>query len=221
MATIPKILPVFPLTGVIIPPGAVLPFAIFEPRYIAMMEDVMKNGRYLIITQPKGEEGKGKFPPLYNIGTLCKVVFFDEENPSRYRITAMGMQRLKLEKEQAMKKGYRRFSFQRKGFEQDLLKDDFEIADRKAFFSILSKYLERFERDISWDDFKKLDDEKILLVVMITFPFTSAEKQALLEAKNSHERFDLLVALLEMAMKDRELGKKSGFWDDAERRVLQ
>ena len=56
---------------------------------------------------------------------------------------------------------------------------------------------------------------------MITFPFTSAEKQALLETKNSSERFDLLVALLEMAMKDRELGRKSGFWDDAERRILQ
>ena len=58
MATIPKILPVFPLSGVIIPPGAVLPFSIFEPRYIAMIEDVMKHGRYLIITQPKGRKEK-------------------------------------------------------------------------------------------------------------------------------------------------------------------
>ena len=232
MVTIPKILPVFPLSGVIIPPGAVLPFTIFEPRYLAMLEDVLKNGRYLIMVQPKGDKGgdrgdhggkekKEKFPPLYKVATLCKVVLFDEDTPSRYRITLMGLQRLLLEKEQAMKKGYRRFTLQRKEYSDDLLNDDFRISDRKIFFSVLSTYLERFEKDINWSDFEKLDDEKILLVVMITFPFAPAEKQALLEAKNTSARFDLLMTLLNMAIKDKGPSKKTGFWEEAEKRVLQ
>ncbi|MDI9313099.1 MAG: LON peptidase substrate-binding domain-containing protein [Hydrotalea sp.] len=236
MSAIPNILPVFPLSGVIIPPGAVFPLTVFESRYVAMLEDVLKNGRYLIMVQPKGDSlghekgeevvsgGKGKFPSLYNVATLCKVVLFDENSPSRYRITAMGLQRLVPGKEKAMKRGYRRFTFQRKQYIRDLLNDNFRITDRKNFFTLLSRYLERFEKDVNYDDFEKLDDEKILFVVMTTFPFSPAEKQALLEAKNTHERFELLVALLEMDIKDqsnRVDSKKVGFWGGVKKRILQ
>ncbi|MGI9461432.1 MAG: LON peptidase substrate-binding domain-containing protein [Alphaproteobacteria bacterium] len=221
MVTIPKTLPVFPISGVIVPPGAVLPFNIFEPRYLAMLEDVLKNGRYIIMAQPKDGNQGDKSPELYLVATLCKVVFFDEDSPSRYRITVMGMQRIVLEKELAMKRGYRRFAFKRKDYLEDLLNDDFHLPDRKNFFSILSLYLQRFKKMIDWDDFHKLEDEKILLVVMITFPFLPAEKQALLEAKNAKDRYELLVALLDMAIKDYGRFKDADPWDDNEKIILQ
>jgi len=36
---LPEILPIFPLTGVMLLPGTVLPLHIFEPRYRNMIED--------------------------------------------------------------------------------------------------------------------------------------------------------------------------------------
>ncbi len=221
MATIPKILPVFPLSGVIVPPGAILPFNIFEPRYVAMVEDVLKNGRYIIVTQPRDRESQDKQPALYQVATLCKIVFFDEDSPSRYHVTMLGMQRIILEKEQPMKRGYRRFAFQRSDYLDDLLNNEFLLPDRKKFFSTLSLYLERFEKIIDWDDFQKLDDEKILLVVMITFPFLPAEKQALLEAKTTKQRYDMLMSLLEMSIKDRGRYANIEFWGENEKRILQ
>ncbi len=221
MATIPKILPVFPLSGVIVPPGAILPFNIFEPRYVAMVEDVLKNGRYIIVTQPRDRESRDKQPALYQVATLCKIVFFDEDSPSRYHVTMLGMQRIILEKEQPMKRGYRRFSFKRSDYLDDLLNNEFLLPDRKKFFSTLSLYLERFEKIIDWDDFQKLDDEKILLVVMITFPFLPAEKQALLEAKNTKQRYDMLMSLLEMSIKDRGRYTSIESWGENEKRILQ
>ena len=41
----PEILPVFPLTGVMMLPGTVLPLHIFEPRYRAMVEDAQQGDK--------------------------------------------------------------------------------------------------------------------------------------------------------------------------------
>ena len=46
---LPEVLPIFPLTGVMLLPGTVLPLHIFEPRYRAMVEDTLdgaKSKRY-------------------------------------------------------------------------------------------------------------------------------------------------------------------------------
>lgn len=47
-ADLPETLPVFPLPGALLLPRARLPLHIFEPRYLAMLEDVMKTSHRLI-----------------------------------------------------------------------------------------------------------------------------------------------------------------------------
>ena len=51
-ADLPPRIPVFPLRGAILLPRATLPLNIFEPRYLAMIDDVMSGGRVLGILQP-------------------------------------------------------------------------------------------------------------------------------------------------------------------------
>ena len=41
-ADLPDIVPVFPLPGALLLPRSRLPLHIFEPRYLQMMEDVLK-----------------------------------------------------------------------------------------------------------------------------------------------------------------------------------
>ena len=48
----PEILPVFPLTGVLLLPGMVLPLHIFEPRYRAMVADALAGGGHIGMVQP-------------------------------------------------------------------------------------------------------------------------------------------------------------------------
>ncbi|HAW46371.1 MAG TPA: ATP-dependent protease, partial [Roseovarius sp.] len=45
---LPEIIPVFPLPGALLLPRARLPLHLFEPRYLAMLEDVLKTRERLI-----------------------------------------------------------------------------------------------------------------------------------------------------------------------------
>jgi len=61
-------IPVFPLTGVILLPHSQLPLNIFEPRYLAMIDHVLKHDRLLGIVQPNlaaqasGDDADGHGP---------------------------------------------------------------------------------------------------------------------------------------------------------------
>ena len=52
-ADLPASIPVFPLRGVILLPRASLPLNLFEPRYLAMIEDVIAGSRIIGIIQPE------------------------------------------------------------------------------------------------------------------------------------------------------------------------
>ena len=63
---LPKTIPVFPLSNFIIFPDTSVPLNIFEPRYIKMIDDIMKSNRMLGMIQPK-KSGELKKPDLYKI----------------------------------------------------------------------------------------------------------------------------------------------------------
>ena len=50
---LPNKIPVFPISNFIIFPKTTVPLSIFEPRYIEMIDDSMKNSRMIGMIQPK------------------------------------------------------------------------------------------------------------------------------------------------------------------------
>ena len=50
---LPNKVPIFPLSNFIIFPEITVPLNIFEPRYIKMVDDCMKNLRMIGMIQPK------------------------------------------------------------------------------------------------------------------------------------------------------------------------
>ena len=72
---LPDIVPIFPLGGVLLLPGAPLPLHIFEPRYRAMTRDAIAAGGYIAMIQPNGEMGDDPMnPPVYGTACLGKIV---------------------------------------------------------------------------------------------------------------------------------------------------
>ncbi len=56
---LPETIPVFPLPGALLLPRARLPLNLFEPRYLQMLDDVLKTEHRLIgMVQPYGAAGK-------------------------------------------------------------------------------------------------------------------------------------------------------------------
>ena len=55
---LPKVIPIFPLSGALLLPKGCLPLNIFEPRYLSMTDFALGNGRFIGMIQPKTGEGK-------------------------------------------------------------------------------------------------------------------------------------------------------------------
>ena len=102
---LPSKIPVFPLSNFIIFPETTVPLNIFEPRYIQMIDDVMKHERIIGMVQPK--EVNNKNPKLYDIGCAGKITSFHETEDGRYLIIINVVCRFKILNEPTTNKLYR------------------------------------------------------------------------------------------------------------------
>ena len=106
---LPGEFPVFPLPGALLLPRGKLPLNIFEPRYLAMTEDALGQGRMFGMIQPDPilpETDTG--PGLFRVGCLGRLSSFSETDDGRYLITLTGVIRFAIAAEVAMRRGYRR-----------------------------------------------------------------------------------------------------------------
>src|ERR1700760_497301 len=106
---LPSEFAVFPLPGVLLLPRGKLPLNIFEPRYLAMIEDSLGAGRMFAMIQPdlaSPETANG--PPLYRTGCLGRLSSFSETEDGRLLITLTGLARFFIASEIDMRHGYRR-----------------------------------------------------------------------------------------------------------------
>ena len=100
-ADLPQRIPVFPLRGAILLPRATLPLNVFEPRYLAMLDDVMSGSRVLGIVQPAsaaraGVAAPASRSPLRRVGCVGRVTTYQELDDGRLAIALTGVARCAL-----------------------------------------------------------------------------------------------------------------------------
>ena len=103
----PEQLAIFPLNGALLLPGGRLPLHIFEPRYVAMVEDAMASGRSFGMIQ-EDRSGRDEDPALYRVGCLGRISSFSETEDGRYLVTLTGVIRFDVMRELLSHRGYRR-----------------------------------------------------------------------------------------------------------------
>lgn len=203
---LPRDLPVFAVSGAIILPKGTSPFMVFEPRYIAMVDDALGAGRLFALVQPRGEhDGAGTVPGLYDTGTLARITAFGETGDGRYLITAAGICRFRLAGEVAGRSGYRRVLADYTPYAEDLSGGDTGPVDRRALLGIVRAYLGGLGMSADIAQLEKADDADLSVRLAMACPFTPAEKQALLEAASHAERCRLMTTLIQ-----RELLNEGG-----------
>ena len=92
MIKLPNIIPVFPLSNFILFPKTSVPLNIFEPRYIAMIDDSMKTNKMIGLIQPK-KNNINSIHDLYDVGCLGKITSFKDTSDGRYLIDLSGLTR--------------------------------------------------------------------------------------------------------------------------------
>ena len=196
---LPQVIAVFPLDGALLLPHAQLPLQVFEPRYVAMVDDVMAADRIIgmVQTRPGGDPER---PGLQPIGCAGKITTFSETNDGRYLITLTGLSRFRIREELTIQTPYRQTRVDFMPFETDLEPPHGEDDgfDRMKLLAALKGYLERRSLDVDWETAKAAPAEALVNSLAMALPFDPAEKQALLEAPRLNERREALVALMEI-----------------------
>jgi Lon protease-like protein len=119
---IPEVIPVFPLPRALLLPRAELPLNIFEPRYLQMIEDVIRGERVIGMIQPnEPEEGASQVPPLYPVGCAGRLTNFAESGDGRYQVVLTGITRFRVLEEVTVTTPYRQCKVDYTIFGEDLV----------------------------------------------------------------------------------------------------
>ena len=196
---LPKKIPVFPLSNFIIFPKTAVPLNIFEPRYIDMINDSMKNNKLIGMIQPKTLKNlMNKIPELHQIGCLGKITTFQETDDGRYLIELKGIIRFEIIEEVLSNKKYRECQVNFKNYYHDLdnQKEEIKFSDLELIFKDLKNLFEKKGYVINWKALEKQSLDETINALAMASPFSLEEKQILLETKNLSLRKTKIAEIL-------------------------
>jgi uncharacterized protein len=197
----PDTIPVFPLPGALLLPRSRLPLHIFEPRYLAMIEDCMKTRHRLIgMIQPRDVPGSDE-KRLNAIGCAGRLTGFSETEDGRYMITLSGMSRFRVKEEVQGFTPYRRCLVDWSDFGRDIgPEEDDKGLNKDALIALLTRYFEASGLSTDWPSLREAEPELLINSLSMLCPFSPEDKQALLEAPSLRTRRETLVTLIEFAL---------------------
>jgi Lon protease-like protein len=194
---LPDILPIFPLTGVLLLPRGRLPLNIFEPRYLAMFRDAMAGEKLIGMVQPSDPPIRELNPAIYQTGCAGRITNFSETEDGRFLLTLTGVSRFRVKEELPLLSGYRRVVADWQDFAGDR-DPDAAGFDRARLVEGLRTFFTQRQVQADWEAIDKAPGEHLVTSIAMMCPFAPNEKQALLEARTLGERAHLLTALIEM-----------------------
>src|SRR4051794_28391234 len=106
---LPDVIPVFPLPGALLLPRGQMPLNIFEPRYLAMIDDAFRSGLRLIgmVQLDDSNSARKHEPSLYKVGCVGRITQMAESGDGRYLIQLTGVARFRIEEELEVGTAYR------------------------------------------------------------------------------------------------------------------
>jgi len=219
LADFPAELGLFPLDEALLLPQGRLPLNVFEPRYVALVEDALASNRLIGMIQPRPLEGMGDTgpgddtvtdpgmddgysdtPPLYGIGCVGRITAMTERVDGTYAITLTGIARFRLLRETALRRGYRVGRIDVSSFVSDLTDSGDDIPfDREGLLNALHDFCEAQGVSTHWEALRQMDDAALLVTLPMICPFGTAPRQMMLEAPTPAARAQILRNLLDGA----------------------
>jgi len=183
-------IPLFPLPGVVLMPGTMLPLHIFEARYRAMVADALASDRTIgmAMLYPGWESG-GEDPRIYSVGGAGEIVESEELEDGRYNILLEGRFRYRVV-EESPANPYRvaRVEEIRSVPFSDRAEEDRVTRAAAALFTSVSAQLE-----LPPLPEEALSPERLASEIALRLRYTPPELQAILEADSLASRFETLA----------------------------
>ncbi len=200
--SLPDVVPVFAVPGAILLPGGHLPLIVFEPRYIALVDDALGAGRLFGLVQPhdgisRPAEG------LHPVGTLARISAFGETGDGRYLITASGLCRFRVTGETEGRGGYRRVAVDYAPYDYDFENRPVTLPEGDRLMALVRARLGDLGLDTDIEALGVLPDGELTDRMAMVCPFPAEDKQVLLEAPTQAERCRLMIGIIQRELLDR------------------
>jgi Lon protease-like protein len=202
-ADLPETIPVFPLAGALLLPRGQMPLNIFEPRYLEMVDDALRDSHRLIgMIQPDSAHSESaERPSLYKVGCVGRITQLAETGDARYLLQLTGVARYRVVEELKVATAYRQCVVDFTAFGDDFVaRRGEELVDRKAVLDALTAFLKANNLKADWQGVENAPNEALVNALAMMSPFDPAEKQAMLEAPDLKTRAEILVAVTEIAL---------------------
>jgi Lon protease-like protein len=195
---LPASFPIFPLSKALLLPRGQLPLNVFEPRYLAMIDDAMKGPRIIGMIQP---DPRAAAPGLFPVGCVGRITQLAETGDGRYLLTLTGIARFKVIEEIVALTPYRQCRADFSPFFIDFSPSAGEdLVDREEVLRTLRDFAESNDLQLDWGSINEAPNEALVNALSMMSPFGAREKQALLEAQDLKGRADVLVAITEIEL---------------------
>lgn len=192
-------MPLFPLNALVCPAGK-LPLRIFEQRYLDMMKLCMKEEHGFVVVMLKdGEEvdgpgGQGTQAQLYEIGTLVRIIDFDQDDDGILRIVVEGERRVRVKSPEKLPNG------QWSGEIETLAEENYvplpeEFHELKAVLEALVAHpiVKELDMEIDYRDGRQIGWRLTELL-----PLDNPQKQYLYELEDPLSRLEEISTQLDM-----------------------
>lgn len=199
-----ELLPIFPLSNVVLFPRVKTPLHLFEPRYRQLARDVLQGERRIgmVVVRPEHVDEMPGNPPIYPVGCAGVITESQRLPDGRYNLVLLGEHRVRIVAEEPRDESrlYRIAQVVR-------LTETYPETERTrvarlraaivADVALLVRHAQP-DRSHAFDPelFAGVDDETFVNAVANAFAFPAEEKQALLEAENVPERYARLASAL-------------------------
>ncbi len=185
--------PVFPLNGAILFTKTNLPLNIFEQKYLDMVDYSLSKDRCIGMIQTKEDDS------LYEIGCLGKIVGFNETSDNRYLINLLGRSYFRVLKEDSSKYKFRIVDAEILNVKEVETKDELTNKFNNSLIKAYNNYVKNNNIEINTKEIESIDDLEIKakFIAMIS-PFSTQEKQVLLEKHELNNFFKTLISILEL-----------------------
>lgn len=212
-AELPEVIPVFPLPGALLLPRGQMPLNIFEQRYLAMIDDSLRDGHRLIgMIQPDAAHSPDENKPkLFKVGCVGRITQLAESGDGRYILELTGVSRFEVVQELAVKTAYRQCKVDYFPFVDDFTaRKGEEDVDRTTLLAVLTDFLKANNLKVDWEGIENAPNEALVNALAMMSPYGPPEKQAMLEAPDLKTRAEILIAVTEMDLAKKRTSGDTG-----------
>tara|TARA_B110000285_G_scaffold229641_1_gene294737 strand:+ start:4570 stop:5202 length:633 start_codon:yes stop_codon:yes gene_type:complete len=202
---LPDTIPIFPLSGIIFFPKTNLPLNIFEPKYLALVNDCIKSNKYMGMIQLKKNTSN-----VYSVGCLGKITEHKKTKDGRMLINLTGISRFKINSEINNDKIYRQFEVSYEQFSTDQIPrvgEKITLEQIKEMYEKTKIFFKKNGLLLNWAEFEKLDEDQKINTLAMVAPISNEEKQMILESIHVDAKTKVLSKIIEFYLHENSTDK--------------